>query len=197
MTIKRSLLLLALILFCAFARAQSPIVGAPVLLFSPGPVTATLLAAPSSPDYVWGTQIYWGTPLAPASMGTSGLNTFRDPIGSTATSSPIPAQAGNGLPIVFMLAYVNQSDIPPGGGQPQSDIPNYFVTTGFLPQNNLPAGPKAVISPSAAVVFGPPGSGTAEIGFAPIGMQVGDFADYPIRIAVTNVGAGGLGGCSN
>lgn len=194
----RLLLFASLLIAAALARAQEPIVGAQVFLFSPGPVSSTLLAAPSSPSYFWGTSIwYWGNPGDPSSNSITGLSGQNDAIGQTVTSAAsIPNQ--NGLPLVFVASFTKFSDIPPGTGpnpgqgQP-GDIPQTFSTTGFVPGNNAPqASALNMVEMNAAVLFG--AGNTAQIGFAPAGMSIGSFADYPIRIGVTNViGAGG--GC--
>lgn len=175
----------ALLVAASAAHAQT--IGAPVYLAQPGTVSSTLLAAPSSPSYVWSTSIwYWGgATLRDSSVTALSLNTSA--MGSTVTSAAsIPSQGS--LPLVFTLGYVMKSDLPTDGSQPGTNIPNYFVNTGFGPANNVPPGAQ----PSASVLFGP--NNTAQIGFAPIGTAVASFADYPIRIAVTNVfGAGGGG----
>jgi hypothetical protein len=160
-------------------------IGASVYLSQPGPVSSTLLAAPTSPSYTWGTSIwYWGS-SSPTSNSVTSLSVDTGTIGSTVTSAAsIPSQGS--LPLVFTMSYVMKSDLPTDGSQP-GNIPNYFVTTGYQSGNNVPAGAE----PSAAVLFGP--DNTAQIGFAPIGTLVSSFADYPIRIAVTNV-FNGLGG---
>jgi MYXO-CTERM domain-containing protein len=162
-------------------------IGAPVYLSQPGTVSSTLLAAPVSPSYLWSTSIwYWGgTTLSDSSVTALSLNTSA--VGSTVTSAAsIPSQGS--LPLVFTLGYVMKSDLPTDGSQP-ANIPNYFVTTGFGSANNVPTGAQ----PSASVLFG--ANNTAQIGFAPIGTAVASFADYPIRIAVTNVfGSGGGAG---
>jgi hypothetical protein len=188
----RLLLFASLLIAAALARAQEPIVGAQVFLFSPGPVSSTLLAAPSSPNYLWDSSIwYWGNPRDPFSNSITGLSTQGNAIGQTVTSSArIPSQ--DGLPLVFVTSFTNLSDIPPGPGQP-GDIPHTFSTTGFVQGNNAPsASALNTVEMNAAVLFG--AGNTAQIGFAPAGMSIGSFEDYPIRIRVTNViGAGG--GC--
>jgi len=191
----RVLIFAFLLIATGLARAQEPTVGAQVFLFSPGPVTSTLLAAPSSPDYVWGTSIwYWIQPGNPTQNAITGLSTQGDAIGSTTTASAsIPSQ--NGLPLVFVASFTNLSDIPTGGGQP-GDIPITFITTGVVPGSNAPSsnGGLNTVASTAAVVFG--ANHTAQIGFAPVGTSIGSFVDYPIRIGVTNViGGGGGGGC--
>jgi len=176
-TLTRLLVFLAFLTAAPSSRAQ--IVGAPVYLYSSGPISSTLLAAPASPSYVWGTSVwYWGGSSLSDSYVTA-LSLSTSAVGSTVTSAAsIPSQ--NGLPLVFAMGYVMKSDLPADGSQP-GNIPNYFVTTAFGPTNNAPAGAQ----PLAAVVFG--ANHTAQIGFAPIGTSVSSFADYPIRIGVTNV----------
>jgi hypothetical protein len=174
--------ILALLAAAASANAQT--VGAPVYLAQPGTVSSTLLAAPSNPSYVWSTSIwYWGGSTLRDSSVTA-LSLASSGIGSTVTSAAsIPSQSTS---LVFTLGYVMKSDLPTDGSQP-AGIPNYFVTTGFGAANNVPAGAQ----PTAAVLFGP--NNTAQIGFAPIGTTVASFADFPIRIGVTNVFGGGAG----
>jgi len=174
----RWILVLAMPIAATSVRAQE--VGAPVYLYQPGPVTSTLLAAPSSPAYTWGTSIwYWGN-STPTSNSVTALSMDTHAVGTTVTSAAsIPSQ--NGSPLVFTMGYVMKSDLPANGSQPGTDIPNYFVTTGFQTGNNVASGAQA----SAAVLFGP--NNTAQIGFAPIGTLISRFADYPIRIGVTNV----------
>jgi hypothetical protein len=177
-------------LLTAAASANAQTIGAPVYLSQPGTVSSTLLAAPTNPSYVWGTSIwYWGgSTLADSSV--TALSLASSAIGSTVTSAAsIPSQ--NGAPLVFTMGYVMKSDLPTNGSQPTTDIPNYFVTTGFGSTNNVPAGAQ----PTAAVLFGP--DNTAQIGFAPIGTTVASFADFPIRIAVTNVFGSSGGGVGN
>ena len=190
-SLTRRLLFLALVVFSALARAQAPTVGAQVFLASPGPVSSTLLAAPSQTDFLWGTAVFF------YNNGTagSGLSQMGDSIGSTRTISSIPNQ--NGLPLTFDFDYVFRSDIPPGNQQPGDNIPHYFVTTGTVPGSNGPTTSDQfnTVSATAAVVFG--ANNTAQIGFSPVGTSAGpDITDYPFRIGVTNVfnGEGSVGG---
>jgi len=174
--LSRSLVVLSL-LFCATSVDAQ--IGAPVYLSQPGPISSTLLAAPTSPDYRWSTAVwYWGSP-DPTSNSATSLSVDTHLVGSTVTSAAsIPVQYE--LPLVFAMSYVMKADLATTGSQP-TNVPNYFVTTGFQTGNNVPVGAQA----SGAVLFGP--NNTAQIGFAPIGMSVNSFADYPIRIGVTNV----------
>jgi hypothetical protein len=180
--------LFGLLVAATIARAQTPIVGAPVYLFQPGPISSTLLAAPASPDYQWGIAAWY------LDRGTSAtaLSQQGNSVPSVFTSAAnIPDQGG--LPLVFALAYVMLSDLPPPSNtQPTTDIPVHFVTTGFVPGNNVPPGGV----PTAAVMFAE--NNHALIGFAPTGSSVSSFSDYPIRIDVSNVrslfGGGSIGG---
>lgn len=179
-------------------RAQDALIGAPVYLYQPGFISSTLLAAPTSPDYRWGTSvIYWGRVVDGQASGV-GLTNDTHAVGSIFTGvSNIPDQGG--LPLVVKFSYTWLADIPaPTGSQP-GDVQNYAVTTGLMPGNYQPFSllkdgdgfVQVPASQTAAVVFGP--DNTADIGFAPIGTSVDSFADYPVRIRLSNVFSGSSG----
>lgn len=156
-------------------RAQDAIVGAPVYLYQPGSITATLLAAPGAPTYSpagvqwWDTSVVYGSQLfgfftsGSVSVGWS----------TSETTPPIPAQGAT--PVVFHMNYM-----PTGVSENAGLMDTVLITTGGY------NGPGVIpVYESAAVRFGE--NQTAEIGFAPAGTMVSNFSDYPIRIGVTNV----------
>jgi hypothetical protein len=181
----RFMLLIALLVAPAMARAQSFITGAEVFAFRPNiHISSTLRAAPSSPSYNWSTAVwFWDR-----GESLEGLHNSAFPSGAVGASTGRAFPSQNGLPLVFTTAFVNHSDIPPGPGQHEG-VPVFFSTTGFRVGNNVPPGGM----PTAGVVFGP--NNTAQIGFAPAGASISSFLDFPIRIRVTGVFNGIDSGC--
>ena len=180
-----SLLLLALCAAAATARAQTAEVGANVYLFQPGPIHATLLAAPGAPSYTVPGVTWWeigikynieSTPRSSYGLFQIGLLAV---FGETSATTPVIPNQGP-APLVFRMTYV-----PPESTSSAEDI---VVSTGSNPGE----GARAVYE-TAAVLFGP--DNTAEIGFAPVGMTIGSFSDYPFRIGLTNVSSLVGGGC--
>jgi hypothetical protein len=173
----RALLALAILTVANPIRAQTPEVGAQVFLNEPGPITATLLAAPTSPNYLWGSLIRYGTASAPDGS-LAGLFTGASAVGSTAVTQPIPSLA------LSTPLFIGTGFTPLGPFAVTS-----FVSTGVTANSNLPLGP---VLQTAGVVFGP--NNTAQIGFAPPNSSTpASLSGYPIILGLTNVGSGRIG----
>ena len=178
--IRNAALALATLVLVSPVRAES--IGAPVYLYEPGPITGTLVAAPTMtlPDF-WDSAIFYSNPGTGGPGSESAVALFSSTgssiVGSTMITPSIPTQ-DNSLFISTFFGTMPQT--PPGT---QGDATGTFISTGFTSANNRPGGS---IIPSASVIFN--GNHTALIGFAPPGSPVPDlFTDYPLRILLSNV----------
>ena len=173
---------LALAMLALVSPVRAEIIGAPVYLYQPGPITGTLVAAPALalPDF-WDSAIFYSDPGTGGPGSESAVALFNSInssiVGSTVVTPSIPAQDQSLLISTF---FGTMPDTPPGT---QGDATGTFVSTGFTSANSQPGGS---IVANASVIFN--GDHTALIGFAPPGSPAPElFTDYPVRILLTNV----------
>lgn len=193
LTLMRVVLVPAMLGLVASARAQTAEIGAEVYLAQPGPITATMLAVPSTSDYGWSSALFYFAPVVGvgneyATSLSTGNGTGIPPavVGSTRVTEAIPAQSS---PLFIGTFFQTPQTFPPGV---QGDAIGTYVSTGLTAASNRPGG---AINAAAAVIFGP--NNTAQIGFAPpppgsgfpgpASPKPASFTDYPVILGLTNV----------